>query len=140
MAIKRVSTGLLMLLLVAGCDKDAGPETVVVTGTVTYQGNPVELGRITFQPQDPDGARPAVGQIKAGGTYALSTYAAGDGVKPGNYTVLIESYRGGPTPEDPRGQKEWLIPAKYSSAESSDLTASIPENASGAVELNFDVN
>jgi len=139
MAIYRVSLGVYLLAVVAGCGRQTVQETIVVTGTVMYQGSPVEKGRVTFQPQSTSGVRPATGEINAGGIYSLSTFAAGDGAKPGDYKVLIESFEGGASPENPRAKQVWLVPEKYSRAETSELTATVPEDARGPIELNFDL-
>ncbi len=53
--MKKVPDYLLPLLvllaaMLVGCGARDGPERVIVSGTVTYQGQPVEEGRIRFLP------------------------------------------------------------------------------------------
>lgn len=44
-----LALGLLLLAAVAGCGQ-RGPERFRVSGTVTYAGQPVPLGRVVFEP------------------------------------------------------------------------------------------
>ena len=67
-------TGLL------GC----GGQGSTVSGTVTYNGKPVEKGNISFAPADGKGT-PVGGEIK-GGRYSVSN------VTPGKCKVLVSSY------------------------------------------------
>jgi len=60
-----------------------------VSGTVTYNGNPLEKGRIGFFPDDPKGVG-AAGDIE-NGSYRLSTGGGGDGARAGKYKVTITS-------------------------------------------------
>ena len=56
----------LGLLGAPGCGDSSGlPERYPVSGTVAYQGKPVERGVITFDPVSPD-ARTATGTLENG--------------------------------------------------------------------------
>src|SRR5262249_7863155 len=58
--------------LTGGCGPaESHPETVPVQGKVTYKGQPVPRGTITFQP---DAGQPATGEIQPDGSYRLGTY------------------------------------------------------------------
>ena len=62
----------LVLVLAAGC---GGPFTAPVSGTVTYKGNPLPGGTVTFI--HPDG-RVGYGTIHEDGTYSISAAPGGD--------------------------------------------------------------
>lgn len=122
---------LTLLGLLAGCGDDKG--LVSVFGTVTYKGQPLASGDISFVPEA--GGQAATGQIDSGGGYRLGTFAPGDGAKPGKHRVQIVS-RGPDKPipkkkqgkmmeEDMQGSGDALIPQKYFSAETSGLTADV---------------
>jgi hypothetical protein len=129
------------LSVCVGCD--SGPPIAPVVGTVTYKGQPVPEGTVTFYPQA--GGRPAVGQIQSDGSYNLAYLKPGDGAVLGAYKVAIESRRvtnvaPGPksfteelaaegAPPPPPVKVEWLVPEKYSSAESSGLTATVEDKS-----------
>jgi hypothetical protein len=77
--------------LVAGCGSDNGG-MVPVTGHVTWEGQPVTTGNITFTPAEvTKSARLATGQIQSDGSFAMTTLKQGDGVLPGTYRVAISS-------------------------------------------------
>ena len=94
----------LLLAVIVGADLvGCGPppppkrEFAPVTGKVTYQGQPLKLGQIMFQP--PSGSV-IVGEIKSDGTYSL------DGVVGSNSITIISK---DPQPEmkadDPKSKK-----------------------------------
>lgn len=60
-----------------------------VSGKVTYKGQPVANGQVSFIPDKPEG-RGATGQIKDG-SYTLTTLEPEDGAFPGNYSVTIDA-------------------------------------------------
>jgi len=131
--------GLLMVSVCIGCSGGSKPETVQVKGKVTYNGSPVESGRITFQPSGGTDTRPASGSIEPGGLYQLSSFETGDGAKPGDYTVVVESFTGGPSPEEPDAKVTWLVPEKYSKPNQSGLTANVPADAKSPLVIDFDL-
>ena len=114
----------------AGCGdgEDPHPPTVPVQGKVTYQGQPVPKGTITFQPP---GGRPAVGEIQPDGTYSLSTFGQKDGAILGTHQVMIVANTGDPTkmPSTPGYVvPKDLVPQKYSSVETSGLEAVVTKD------------
>ena len=117
------STALAGLVVGCGSGEDPHPPTVPVQGKVTYQGQPVTKGTITFQPP---GGRPSVGEIQPDGTYSLSTYGQKDGAILGPHQVMIVANTGDPTkmPSSPGYVvPKDLVPQKYSSLETSGLEA-----------------
>lgn len=139
-----------LVALCSGCGP-RGPETAEVAGKVTYGGQPVPEGTITFYPER---GRPASGRIRADGSYRLTTFAEGDGALLGRHTVTIEAVRfaGAPEPKSMeeevaralegkgRGHSppkpEWLVPQRYSQRGTSGLEAEVKP---GCNSINFDL-
>jgi len=79
---------MLLPLLLLGCGGSGGKETAEVRGTVTLDGMPyTQGGTITFRPEG--GGKMATGYIESDGTYALTTYSAGDGAVLGRHQVMF---------------------------------------------------
>ena len=118
---------------IVGCGGD-GIERVGVSGTVSYQGQPVQEGMISFEPQ---GAGTPAGAIIKDGKYD----ATGTGAVPvGRYRVRISA-----TVEDtanwvkdamPVAPKKELLPAKYN--RDTELTLEVASGA-GEMEQNYDL-
>jgi hypothetical protein len=64
------------------------PPTYPVTGTVTLQGKPVTGAVVTFVPTAEKGEA-ASAITDSEGKYALTTWQAGDGARPGEYRVKV---------------------------------------------------
>src|SRR6476469_2586170 len=75
-------------ITLTGCPNSSRPATYRVTGTVTMQGKPVAGAVITFVPTGTDGAA-ASAITDSDGKYALTTWRAGDGARPGEYRVKV---------------------------------------------------
>jgi hypothetical protein len=85
-----LSIGSAVLLVVLGCSGDDGMgKRYKVTGKVTYQGQSVEKGTISFVPTV-QGSQGAQGEIEKG-SYSLMTLSPGDGALPGEYKVTISA-------------------------------------------------
>lgn len=78
----------LCCLPAAGCRRD-GPERAVVTGSVTYRGEPLAEGQIRFVP-DRGSEIPTAGAFVFDGRY---TADGKGGVPVGTHKVIIEAYR-----------------------------------------------
>ena len=90
----------------AGCSKHVtDPDVRLVTGTVVYNGAPVEAARVSFVPIDGNGAG-ASGFTNAHGVYTLTSshlVHPGSGTRPGQYQVIIQKTE---TVTDPSVQDE----------------------------------
>lgn len=126
----------LTWLVCAGCDRL--PDTVSVSGTVSYNDTPLNFGTVTFLPVA--GGQPARATIQPDGSYQLSTYGEKDGAVPGSHRVRIMCT----TAQDPSNPQEvgphdlmagnLLIPRRYTQFGSSRLTAEVTLEG----ENNFD--
>lgn len=117
------------LLLVAGCQpKLSNPNVIPVTGSVTYQGQPVAGANVVFQATD----QGSFGLTDAQGSFKLQTFEPGDGALPGEYSVSISKmqitvpqFDEGHPQHVPPPPPKYLTPRKYSEARTSGLTASV---------------
>jgi hypothetical protein len=104
-----------------GSSEPPTPPTIPVRGKVTYQGQPVPKGTVTYQPAS---GRPASGEIQPDGTYQLSTFGSKDGAVAGTYKIIIIANSGDPSkmPSTPGYvPPKDLVPKKYSSLDTSGL-------------------
>jgi hypothetical protein len=131
------------------CSTDDGlGKRYPVSGTVTYNGKPLERGDISFVPDDPKGIG-ATGVIE-NGSYALSTGGGNDGARAGKYKVTITAkedslekakaafakelgkgldpgYLPGRYVAAAAAKAKSLIPAGYGDVRSTNLTADVKE-------------
>lgn len=95
----RMRSWLLLVVcvsLLVGCSEPAGPETVPVSGTVTFNGEPLVGAQVVFSPAE-GGARNAMGTTDAQGKYQLSMFGENDGTIIGPHTVSISPAGAGGT-------------------------------------------
>ncbi len=103
---------LAAVLAAPGCGPDNGLTLGKVRGTVTYKGQPLHVGEISFLPDDGRGNSgvPAMSPINGDGTYTLTTDTPGDGAIVGFHKVAILSLEADPVPAPvaapPPGGKE----------------------------------
>lgn len=143
-ATTTITVGLFMALGLLGCGS-SGPvaeieKTVSAGGVLTFQGKPLENYRIIFHPTDKK--RPASARTDAEGKFRLGTNKPGDGAPAGKHRVTV-SYVGpevDPTPGNEMQEippAKVVIPVKYGSLDSSDITSEIP--AGGDTNLKIDL-
>jgi len=136
------------LLPACGTDDGAG-RRYPVSGKVSYKGQPVAKGSITFAPEDPNG-RAASGLI-ADGSYRLSTLGDNDGALPGKYKVTVTARDIDQAKVQPAAGRSAInpsviakanqaaknnVPAKYSSSSTSPLAAEVPAKSTS---IDFDL-
>jgi hypothetical protein len=117
--------------ILAGCSGSgsSGPE---VKGKVLFaNGKPLTTGIVIFQPNPKKGNQSkheARGTIDADGNYTLASEARGQtGIPPGWYRVAVVA-----TKQDPKNEyapPTWLIPSRYGSVETSNLSYEVKEGA-----------
>ena len=132
-AMIRLSTlfGLSVLLLGCGGVDPDKPALGRVSGTVTYKGNPLTTGLVTFVPSGGAGAesgQTASGEIGKNGGYSLTTFESGDGAVLGPHNVLVQAREGStttgkgmPAPGEVVKPPKSLIPEKYAKGGTSPL-------------------
>ena len=152
----------LGLCLCIGCGRKTGVEGVVkVSGTVNFQGKPVEGATVVFAPEGD--RRAASGRTDATGKFQLMTLNPNDGALPGKYKVsitkvenlgpesqitaeemmqMVTSGKAPPTgPMGPSaakaGEQRYHIPQKYGNVETSELSADVTE--AGPNDFTFDL-
>lgn len=115
-----------------------------VSGTLTYQGKPLEGYQVVFMPTD--NRRVATGVSDAQGNFKMGTNTVGDGAPPGKCKVAIVF---APPDSGEAGNEQIIdnpaklpkpkvqIPKKYSNPDTSGLTQDIP--ASGINDLKIDL-
>ena len=135
-AVRVAQIAALGVAIAGGCGDDTGlAPRYAVTGKVSYNGQSVEKGRISFVPEATEG-RPAAGFIE-NGNYSLTTLAPDDGAIPGKYKVTILATqvdnsemkaiaKGGQFHHDKAFAKahknaKALVPSKYALADTSGL-------------------
>ncbi|EAQ78733.1 hypothetical protein [Blastopirellula marina] len=109
-----IAAAAILLLVSTGCGSSGGIATAPVQGTVTWEGEPVTAGAITFRPSA--AGKSASGKIQSDGTFELGTYHETDGavIGPGvlSYTApraeLPKNLR--PGQSLPKGQYTGLTP------------------------------
>jgi len=88
-------------VVLAGCEKEE--KLFEVSGTVTYDGKPVPMGAIHF---DPDASKGGTGQSGFANIHdgKFDTAEKGKGIRGGAYIVRINAFDGKTAGESPWGQ------------------------------------
>lgn len=118
---------ILVVVAVAGCD--SGPKLGAVSGTITFEGKPMEKATITFTHAE---GRTAFARTNAEGYYELKFSDGRDGALLGENAVAIETARVGRDENGNIVEFPETLPAKYNVE--SELTRVIE---SGAQVLDF---
>jgi hypothetical protein len=124
---------LLAAIVCGGCSSSA-TELPVVSGTVTFQGAPVEGAMVVFHPPAGSEQQPAQAQTDAAGRFEMSTHVGqGEyqtGLAPGKYLVEIKKTElSGDFTRPPRH----LLPEKYANVKTSGLSADVPPEGTEAL-------
>jgi len=132
---------LALLLFAPGCGKSKY-EIVKVQGTVSYQGQPLKQGDISFIPVQVEGdglRRMAVSAINDQGEYVLNSFKPGDGVIPGEYKVIIVSRDKASTEASDAeiAALKWHAPKVYADVATTPLKATISRDAPQPIVIDF---
>jgi hypothetical protein len=138
---RRLALGLCMSLMFpllnSGCGADPSmPKLGKVTGKVTYKGEPLKGGSVTFTPDAAKGGatgQNALGQIESDGSYELTTFNTGDGAILGQHVVTVQAYADTdafkPKADGTYSYKlpKPTIPLKYTKSDSTPLRLTVTE-------------
>lgn len=125
--------------LLAGCGSGTGP-LVAVTGTVSYQGQPLPGGMIVFTPDSAKGTQGSIGSAKIhpDGSFSLST-GDSSGVVPGWHRITVVAISDSvPSSGQPYPIPVSLIPEKYRSGDLSGLVREVRTGQENTFHLNLD--
>jgi hypothetical protein len=106
----------LVLIPCWGCGSNEKPyvaSTFPVKGKVTYKGQPLTGGSITFESEE--NGRESHGNIQPDGTFVLTTFKEGDGAPAGVHRVAVS------------GTGKGVIPAKFHNPSSSKIQVEVSE-------------
>ena len=141
--------GLLAIGGLTGCGAgSSNPKTFPVAGTVTQAGKPLEGAQVILVPKDKSGES-ATATTDASGKFAMSTYQAKDGARPGDYAVKVSKFDKPPAPKSegvvnlsyeeeqklykpdgkPLAPPKNLLPKKYESELTSGLSHTVTTSA-----------
>jgi hypothetical protein len=93
------------LPVITGCAPSKSVGAVKATGTVTFDGKPLEGATVSFIP-DGEGGRNAAGLTDAQGNFRLTTLEPGDGAMPGKYKVTVTKKDSDPNAYVPPASQE----------------------------------
>jgi hypothetical protein len=121
-----VTLAACLAVSVVGC-RESSPG-VPVSGRVTYQGEPIASGTVTFFPAS---GRPLHAILSSDGEYAAQ-------LLPGDYRVVVNV--GAQLPEgwkegDPVPPPTRMLPAEYTTRAASTLTATVGERQSEPIDF-----
>jgi len=143
MSVRQAAAVLVLVGLVAlslpGCS-GGGAGLAVVKGKISYKGKPVPNGTINFLPAD--GTKPsATGEIQRDGSYVMKTFLSNkpsDGAVIGKHKVVIVAMMdmGNALPEQRTPLPPPIVPIKYTSPATSDLTANV-ENKENTIDFDL---
>jgi hypothetical protein len=155
-SVGRLCLVILGSLVLVGCGGGDGAKHVAVfkvTGTVTFQGNPLPRAIVTFSPKE--GQPIAFGTTNDMGEFTLTTYTDGDGAAAGSYGVVVnKTVSSGPKTDaghstDPAlatvsshnasssAASGSVVPAAYSDATQTPLNAKVEPSAEN--EFTFEI-
>jgi hypothetical protein len=130
-----------MAVFFAGCGGSQGPERVVVSGTITYNGKPLPEGTIRFVPVQTSPV-PTSGATIVNGNYKVD----GKGAVPvGTHRVQIEAFRKVPlvvepgrqaSPHWPKEMPQQYLPRKFNADSQLEITI---QPGSGPISKDFDL-
>lgn len=119
-----VSLTALFVCLMVVHGHDGRPARVSVSGQVRLDGKPLTRGLVVFVPAQ---GRASTGSLDGQGRYVLTCFDGRDGAVPGRYRVEIA-----PDGVPIEGEPAWLVPARYSRCDTSELEINITDPTSDA--------
>ncbi len=125
--------GMIVVAGLGGCG-DGRPDRSPVSGTILFQGKPIEGAEIMFICKN---GRPATGFTDSQGRFEMFTFEPGDGAILGEHAVAITKKVEIQTAPGPYKPSRDLLPERYGHPEKSGLVANV--KAGGDNDFTFDL-
>jgi hypothetical protein len=128
--------------VIAGCSGGTGVKTIPASGSVTYKGQPVASGTVTFSPVDAKATAATSAPISKG-RYQT---AKGLGLTAGDYKVVVTAYKDTGVLNETKdksapsksSEDNFAVPKKYTSYKTTDLELKVSPKES-SVSKNFEL-
>jgi hypothetical protein len=117
---------------IGGCNRNSGPERVVVSGTITYKGNPIPDGQIRFVPDEKSHVPINAANI-VDGQYKADLHG---GVPVGTFKVEVKAFVKAPSPPEPMWTPKNYLPKRYGADSQLQITV---DPGSRKIVKNFDL-
>lgn len=144
---------LFVLVIIAtlfGCSSNEHPELRPVSGTVTYNGEPLDDAIVAFYNEN--SSRLASGHTDSEGRFFLTSYEQNDGAIPGDHTVMVTKAEMIDEEETPalstdealdaepqeKSAVRLLVPEKYTLVETTPLVISVSEDGPNEVTIKLE--
>lgn len=148
-----VLIGALLSLIAGGCSRSDRPAVIPVSGTITYNGTPVDGAIVSFSSAVGNPAATAI--TDGSGKYVLHTFTEADGAAPGDYVVTItkvvaDDPMAGKTTDEvskayaalrasgkpiPQMVVKYLVPQKYATAQDSPEKATVKDGEPNVIDF-----
>lgn len=119
--------GMACCLFLTGCGGPTGPKTVPASGSVTYKGEKIKVGTVSFAPKDAKVGRAATAEIKDGAYQTVG----GQGLMTGEYKITVTGFKRPLYEIDPKDLKSQAennaVPKKYTDLKTTDLTVTVSD-------------
>lgn len=120
-----------VLLLLCGCGSNASIPLGRVSGTVTYQGKPLDHGHVAFMPEAGGAGVPAVATIASDGSFEMTIGGGHQGAPLGKFLIAVKCCEkpNEKQAHDMTFRPKTLIPEKYADASQSGLQFEVKAGA-----------
>ena len=147
-SLARIRIALLLsvcMAVVGGCGSNPHPELRRVSGTVTYNGEPVADATVAFY--NNASSRLATGRTDATGQFSLTSYNPQDGALPGEHRVVVTKSESSGDEEvalsmdeavqtrPKRTRSRQLLPKEYGSEDTTPIVVQVSEDGQNDLKI-----
>jgi hypothetical protein len=126
---------------VAGCG-GSRLGTVPLSGRITYKGEPLIGGTVTFHPVDAAQCRPATASIQPDGSFVAATLENDRGIMPGEYRVSVVLLKTplfdvSPAQAAAAAKTNMVLPPRYADPATSGLSVTVEPGGTETYDIDL---